>query len=104
MSDNFCYRKVWRATTKWGAEIISHFGVSNTIYADCRIIFSGTRSASENTGDMFFHGKHVITAALEDLTSKFGLAKARSITLVGTGSGARGVGYNCDYVSRYNNF
>jgi len=61
--------------------------------------YAGTRSASENTGDMFFHGKHVITAALEDLTSKFGLAKARSITLVGTGSGARGVGYNCDYVS-----
>ena len=49
---------------------------------------------------MFFHGKHVMTAALEDLSTRFGLAAARSVTLVGTGSGARGVGYNCDYVDR----
>ena len=56
-SDNFCYRKVGRAITKWGAiekspillsqywknyhfqrvtNIISYFGVSNNIFADCK--------------------------------------------------------------------
>ena len=55
-SDNFCYRKVGRAITKWGAKekspilprnigiinilkgypkIISHFNGSNNIFADC---------------------------------------------------------------------
>jgi hypothetical protein len=31
---------------------------------------------------------------------RFGLEKAASVTLVGTGSGAKGVGYNCDHVAR----
>jgi len=61
--------------------------------------YAGTRGASRATGNLFFHGKHVITAMLEDLSLKFGLDTAASLTLVGTGSGARGVGYNCDYVS-----
>ena len=44
-SDNFCYRKVRRAITKWGAKeklsflkgkkIISHFDGSNNIFAEC---------------------------------------------------------------------
>merc|ERR550517_229903 len=61
--------------------------------------YAGTRGASRATGNLFFHGKHVITAMLEDLSLKFGLDTAASLTLVGTGSGARGVGYNCDYVA-----
>ena len=46
--DNFCYCKVGRAITKWGAieksyhfetvpKIISHLDGSNNIFADCRI-------------------------------------------------------------------
>ena len=31
--------------------------------------------------------------------ANFGINKAESLVLVGSGSGARGVGYNCDYVS-----
>ena len=61
---------------------------------------SGTRGASRSTGNMYFHGKHILTALLEDMSVRFGLARAASLTLVGTGSGARGVGYNCDYVAR----
>jgi len=61
--------------------------------------YAGTRGASRSTGNFYFHGKHVVTAMLEDLSSKFGLEGARSLSLVGTGSGARGVGYNCDYVA-----
>ena len=46
-SDNFCYRKVERAITKWGAieksaflrvtQIISHFDGSNNIFDDCTV-------------------------------------------------------------------
>ena len=50
-SDNFCYRKVRIAITKWGAiekkitfkriqKIISHFGGTNKIFADCILLLS----------------------------------------------------------------
>lgn len=61
--------------------------------------FSGTREASRLTGNLYFHGKHIVTSMLQDLVSTFGVNKASSVVLVGSGSGARGVGYNCDYVS-----
>jgi len=38
------------------------------------------------------------------MLARFGLEKAASLTLVGTGSGAKGVGYNCDHVARQNWF
>jgi len=61
--------------------------------------YAGTRGASSSTGNLYFHGKHILTAALDDLSTRFGLENARSLTLLGTGSGARGVGFNCDYVA-----
>ena len=35
---------------------------------------------------------------LQDLVATFGINKADSVVLAGSGTGARGVGYNCDYV------
>jgi len=61
--------------------------------------FSGTRGASRSTGNLFFHGKHIITSTLQDLVATFGIDRAESVVLVGSGAGARGVGYNCDFVS-----
>jgi len=61
--------------------------------------FSGTRGASRSTGNLFFHGKHIITSTLQDLVARFGIDRAESVVLVGSGAGARGVGYNCDFVS-----
>jgi len=61
--------------------------------------YSGTRGASRTTGNLFFHGKHILTSTLQDLVSRFGIDRAESVVLVGSGAGARGVGYNCDFVS-----
>jgi len=60
--------------------------------------FSGTRGASRSTGNLFFHGKHIVTSVLQDLVASFGIDRAESVVLVGSGNGARGVGYNCDFV------
>jgi len=60
--------------------------------------FSGTRGASRSTGNLFFHGKHIVTSTLQDLVARFGIDRAESVVLVGSGAGARGVGYNCDFV------
>jgi len=60
--------------------------------------FSGTRGASKSTGNLFFHGKHIVTSVLQDLVATFGIDRAESVILVGSGNGARGVGYNCDFV------
>ena len=35
---------------------------------------------------------------LQDLVANFGIDRAAEMVLVGSGAGARGVGYNCDYV------
>lgn len=60
--------------------------------------YSGTRSASRLTGNYYFHGKHVLTAVLQDLVATFGIDRAERFVLAGSGAGARGVGFNCDYV------
>ena len=59
----------------------------------------GTRGASDDTGGLNFHGRHIFSATLKDLVRKFGIDQAESIVLVGSGSGARGVGYNCDFLA-----
>jgi len=61
--------------------------------------FAGSRGGSKSTENLFFHGKHILTASLQDLIKRFGLADARQVVLAGSGSGARGVGLNCDFVS-----
>jgi len=60
--------------------------------------YSGTRSASRLTGNYYFHGKHVLEAVLQDLVATFGIDRAERFVLAGSGAGARGVGFNCDYV------
>jgi len=60
--------------------------------------FSGTRGASKATGDLVFHGKHILLATLKDLVKRFKLARGGQLVLAGSGSGARGVGLQCDYV------
>ena len=62
-------------------------------------MFEGTRSASRLTGNYYFHGKHVLTAVLQDLVATFGIDRAERFVLAGSGAGARGVGFNCDYVA-----
>ena len=61
-------------------------------------LLSGTRTASRLTSDLYFHGHHIVTSVLQDLVATFGINKADSVVLAGSGTGARGVGYNCDYV------
>lgn len=61
--------------------------------------FAGTRGASDSTGDLYFQGRHILSSTLRDLVAKFGIDQATSVVLVGSGSGARGVGYNCDFVA-----
>ena len=58
----------------------------------------GTRTASRLTGNYNFHGRHILTAVLQDLVANFGIDRAERLVLAGSGSGARGVGHNCDYV------
>ena len=60
--------------------------------------FIGTRQSSRLTGNLHFQGKNILTSTLQDLVSTFGINQADSLVLVGSGTGARGVGYNCDYV------
>ena len=47
--------------------------------------FSGTRGRSSTTGNLFFHGRHIFSSLLRDLVSRFELAKAKDIVLIGSG-------------------
>jgi hypothetical protein len=51
------------------------------------------------TGGVTFHGAHVLAAVLKDLSTRFELAKADEVVLVGSGSGADGVVRNCDLLA-----
>jgi hypothetical protein len=61
--------------------------------------FSGTRDSSSSTGNFYFRGHNILTSTLQDLVSSFGINRATTLLLAGSGSGARGVGYNCDFVA-----
>jgi len=63
--------------------------------------FSGARGPlfGSQGGKIFFHGRHIFSALLRDLVGKYGIDQAESIILVGSGSGARGVGHGCDYLA-----
>jgi len=63
--------------------------------------FGGTRSASGAlTGGVFFHGAHVLAAALKDLSARLALSEANEVVLAGSGDGgARGVADNCDLLA-----
>jgi len=57
--------------------------------------FAGTKA----TGNITFHGHHILMATLQDVVARLGIDRAGSVVLSGSGSGARGVGYNCDFVT-----
>jgi len=63
--------------------------------------FSGARGPlfGSNGGQIFFHGRHIFSSLLRDLVAKYGIDQAENVVLVGSGSGARGVGHSCDYLS-----
>jgi len=63
--------------------------------------FSGAKGPlfGSRGGKIFFHGRHIFSSLLRDLVAKYGIDQAENIVLVGTGSGARGVGHGCDYLS-----
>ena len=61
--------------------------------------YSGSRGASAATGGLHFQGSNILTAVLQDLVATFGINRAESLVLAGTGAGARGVGHSCDYVA-----
>ena len=53
--------------------------------------FSGTRGSSPGTGNIVFHGRHIFSSVLRDLTAKFGLDRASSVILVGSGQSVAGL-------------
>lgn len=63
--------------------------------------FSGARGPlfGSNGGRIFFHGRHIFSSLLRDLVANYGIDQAENVVLVGSGSGARGVGHGCDYLS-----
>jgi len=63
--------------------------------------FSGARGPIRGSdGDrIWFHGRHIFSSLLRDLVANFGIDQAESIVLIGSGSGARGVGHSCDYLA-----
>jgi len=79
-----------------GSPFSDHFKVS--IHYCSSDSFSGTRGGSNSTGGLIFQGRHILSAALQDMTQRFKLSSASQIVLAGAGSGARAVGLNCDHV------
>jgi len=63
--------------------------------------FSGARGPlfGSQGGKIFFHGRHIFSSLLRDLVAKYGIDQAENVVLVGSGSGARGVGHSCDYLA-----
>ena len=62
--------------------------------------YSGTRSASADTGNFAFHGKFIVRAIIEDLiASNSWLTKATQIVLIGSSAGSYGVEKNCDEIA-----
>jgi len=63
--------------------------------------FSGARGPlfGSQGGKIFFHGRHIFSSLLRDLVAKYGIDQAKNVILIGSGSGARGVGHSCDYLA-----
>jgi len=63
--------------------------------------FSGARGPlrGSNGNQIYFHGRHIFSSLLRDLVANYGIDQAENIVLVGSGSGARGVGHGCDYLA-----
>jgi len=81
---------IWSGSFSQYFKIFIHYCSSDS--------FAGTQPSSPATGNITFHGRHILTATLQDLVARLGIERAGSVVLAGSGSGARGVGYNCDFV------
>ena len=65
-------------------------------------LYTGTRNASEETGNYFFHGKFIVQAVVEDIMRNTpGITELKQFVLIGGSAGAFGVGYNCDLVAKF---
>ena len=65
-------------------------------------VYTGTRNASEETGNYYFHGKFIVEALLEDLLITVpGISSLTQFVLTGGSAGAFGVGFNCDFVAEF---
>ena len=87
-------------------------------------LYTGTRDASEDTGNFFFHGRcltdiikllfrkckwlgnffnafrYIVQAVVEDIIKHApNLANLNQLVLMGESAGAYGVGFNCDMVA-----
>jgi len=63
-------------------------------------VWSGTRSASSDTGGYYFHGKHIVEAVVKDIIkNKPNIESVKQVVLMGTSAGAFGTNLNCDFVA-----
>jgi len=63
-------------------------------------LYTGTREASEETGNYIFHGRYIVQAVVEDIIMHApNLKNLKQLVLMGESAGAYGVGFNCDLVA-----
>ena len=63
-------------------------------------VWSGTRSATSDTGGYYFHGKHIVEAVVKDIIkNKPNMESVKQVVLMGTSAGAFGTNLNCDFVA-----
>jgi len=62
-------------------------------------VYSGTRGASDDTDNRFFHGKYIVQAVIADLIKNTWITEAEQVVLIGTSAGAAGTELNCDYLA-----
>ena len=83
-------------------------------------LYTGTREASEETGNYIFHGRYIVQAVVDDIIIIIiiiigryivqavvediimhapNLENLKQLVLMGESAGAYGVGFNCDLVA-----
>ena len=62
-------------------------------------VYTGTRNASAETGDLFFHGKYIVKAIIKDLMENTWITEAEEVVLTGASAGAIGTEANCDMLA-----
>jgi len=63
-------------------------------------VYTGTRNASQSSGGYFFHGRHIVSAVVEDIIRhKPNVETMEQLVFIGESAGAFGVSFNCDTVA-----
>ena len=63
-------------------------------------VWCGNRTASDDTGGYYFHGKHIVEAVVKDIIKhKPNIESLKQMVLIGTSAGAFGTNLNCDFVA-----